>query len=512
MKRFFVVLGTFLLATSVIAQHGGSGPTAGGSGGTWGEITGTVSDQTDLQTEVDTKMEEPAGNGIAVRTGDNTSINRTITSSDGSNTVSNGNGTAGNIDIVVDTAVFPRYSSGTGDVPATGAVGTFYAETDANSFYTYPSTDTEHWLLSAAAGTTIGDFFYVSAVDVLTAINGTDGNLITWSAEDVPALVVTGASGNVLVSGGAGVAPTFTDMPYTSLADGTDGNLITWGADGAPALVATGTATQVLTSNGADTAPTFQAAAGGSSTFDPTTATYYDEFQGGDVASSRAGTLSWTGAAASSGTLSAASASSVVGQPTVYMQASTATDDSGYHSFLGSNQNVWGTEVWDNGNWIMQAIVGTDADQITDTFMRFGATNAAGPGNPSAGIYITRDTDLSHTTWVFAVCDSATTGCGSAGDATNQDSEVSTITPVAATGYHFKIEMRQVGEGGNPTLYFSVNGETDVTFCSSGCNSTMANLPTGNMYPFFGMYTRTTSAREWYLDMFHLKITGLSRY
>ena len=242
-----------------------SSAAAGAGTAVWGGITGTLSGQTDLQTEVNTKMEEPAGNGIAVRTGNDTSINRTVTSSDGSNIVSNGDGTGGNIDIVVDTAVFPRYSSGTGDVPATGAVGTFYAETDANSFYTYPSTDTEHWLLSAAAGTTIGDFFYVSAVDVLTAINGTDGNLITWSADDVPALVTTGASGNVLVSGGAGVAPTFTDMPYTSLADGTDGNLITWGADGAPALVATGTATHVLTSNGADTAPTFQAAAAGGS-------------------------------------------------------------------------------------------------------------------------------------------------------------------------------------------------------------------------------------------------------
>ena len=46
------------------------------------------------------------------------------------------------------------------------------------------------------------------------------------------------------------------------LADGTDGQLITWDAAGVAAVVAAGTATHVLTSNGAGAAPTFQAAAG----------------------------------------------------------------------------------------------------------------------------------------------------------------------------------------------------------------------------------------------------------
>src|SRR3990167_1990970 len=53
-------------------------------------------------------------------------------------------------------------------------------------------------------------------------------------------------------------------ISYTKLADGTDGNLITWDASGVAAVVATGLATQVLTSNGAGTAPTFQNAAAGS--------------------------------------------------------------------------------------------------------------------------------------------------------------------------------------------------------------------------------------------------------
>jgi hypothetical protein len=51
------------------------------------------------------------------------------------------------------------------------------------------------------------------------------------------------------------------------IADGTAGELLTWDAAGVAALVATGAATQVLTSNGAGTEPTFQAGGGGASSF-----------------------------------------------------------------------------------------------------------------------------------------------------------------------------------------------------------------------------------------------------
>jgi hypothetical protein len=47
------------------------------------------------------------------------------------------------------------------------------------------------------------------------------------------------------------------------IADGTAGEIMTWDAAGVAALVATGAATEVLTSNGAGTAPTFQAGGGG---------------------------------------------------------------------------------------------------------------------------------------------------------------------------------------------------------------------------------------------------------
>ena len=52
-------------------------------------------------------------------------------------------------------------------------------------------------------------------------------------------------------------------VTLAKMAGGTDGNLITYDASGDPAYVTTGTSGQVLTSGGTGVAPTFQAAAGG---------------------------------------------------------------------------------------------------------------------------------------------------------------------------------------------------------------------------------------------------------
>jgi len=52
-------------------------------------------------------------------------------------------------------------------------------------------------------------------------------------------------------------------VTLAKMASGTDGNLITYDASGDPAYVTTGTSGQVLTSGGTGVAPTFQAAAGG---------------------------------------------------------------------------------------------------------------------------------------------------------------------------------------------------------------------------------------------------------
>jgi len=58
----------------------------------------------------------------------------------------------------------------------------------------------------------------------------------------------------------AGIADNATTL--AKMAGGTDGNLITYDASGDPAYVTTGSSGQVLTSGGTGVAPTFQAAAG----------------------------------------------------------------------------------------------------------------------------------------------------------------------------------------------------------------------------------------------------------
>lgn len=60
-----------------------------------------------------------------------------------------------------------------------------------------------------------------------------------------------------------GTGNVISNIDVADLANGTDGELITWSAAGVATTVAVGTATEVLTSNGVGAAPTFQAPAGG---------------------------------------------------------------------------------------------------------------------------------------------------------------------------------------------------------------------------------------------------------
>ena len=66
---------------------------------------------------------------------------------------------------------------------------------------------------------------------------------------------LTGTASNAQIAANA--------VGLAEMAGGTDGNLITYDASGDPAYVTTGSSGQVLTSGGTGVAPTFQAAAGG---------------------------------------------------------------------------------------------------------------------------------------------------------------------------------------------------------------------------------------------------------
>jgi len=108
----------------------------------------------------------------------------------------------------------------------------------------------------------------------LTGDIGITGTRITkgWFTDlEVTNAIVGSVTTNANLTGivtSVGNATAIADkaISYTKIADGTDGELITWDATGVAAVVAAGTLAQVLTSNGAGTAPTFEDPSGG----DPT--------------------------------------------------------------------------------------------------------------------------------------------------------------------------------------------------------------------------------------------------
>jgi hypothetical protein len=101
-------------------------------------------------------------------------------------------------------------------------------------------------------------FFIDSDNDVFINETLSVTGAVTAASYDGVNLTTAGSANNFLNEAGA-----YTDVSVSALANGTDGELITWSATGVATTVATGTSGHVLTSNGAGAAPTFQAAAGG---------------------------------------------------------------------------------------------------------------------------------------------------------------------------------------------------------------------------------------------------------
>jgi hypothetical protein len=87
---------------------------------------------------------------------------------------------------------------------------------------TYGSSDVTS-LGELSSGETInGSYITDNSVTLAKMASGTDGNLITYDASGDPAYVTTGTSGQILTSGGAGVAPTFQTAAGGDLSFGGD--------------------------------------------------------------------------------------------------------------------------------------------------------------------------------------------------------------------------------------------------------------------------------------------------
>lgn len=146
-----------------------------------GYLAGTTSS---IQTQLDARLREPTGNGIAVRTGDNTSTNVTIGGTSPI-VVTNGSGTAGNPTVSITGNVPYVMETGSYTVDITGKKTITTTITFAKSFGFRPivvaTTNSINW--SAAASVVSGNAsFTLSArhIDDVAAASGT--LIVSWTA------------------------------------------------------------------------------------------------------------------------------------------------------------------------------------------------------------------------------------------------------------------------------------------------------------------------------------------
>jgi hypothetical protein len=259
----------------------------------------------------------------------------------------------------------------------------------------------------------------------------------------------------------------------------------------------------------------FSCGTSGGSSSDPVTALdLYDEFISGEAATGEVGNLGWSCQTIGGGgtySLSEAGHADLDDNPGL-LKLTASTDNQGILCYLGSALSTATRTV---KTWSLDFVVvpgGNAAYGVTSSAMWLGLSAGLDPTTSSGGIWARRDTDRSDTTWVFAVCDSATTGCQSDGDDTNQDVAASTITPSNRVPTRVRIRHNPTGVGGNPTIYFRVNDETEVDFCSSGCAEDLGNLSTADLQIVMAFATRETAAHGMDVDMAHIQISPIARY
>lgn len=163
----YLTLGTNLSITGTTLDAAG-----GGGGGTWGSITGTLSDQLDLDAALDAKqpldatltsLAAFATNGLMARTGVDTFAGRTITGTSNRIVVNAGDGVSGNPVIntgvnIVDMTVSNIYTSG------------------ANQIFSHSGT-TAGIRIAEAGGSPPsvpgdGDLWHITNTDIYAQING----------------------------------------------------------------------------------------------------------------------------------------------------------------------------------------------------------------------------------------------------------------------------------------------------------------------------------------------------
>lgn len=253
---------------------------------------------------------------------------------------------------------------------------------------------------------------------------------------------------------------------------------------------------------------------GGSSSFDPASISWSDDFVSGLVTTGNIGRLGWGFNAASTGTLSAPDVTDGNHPGLIRLNSHATNDDSGIVMFLAANAGK--PYILSGGDWSMDVafLVGSNSTAITSVGFYVGASVSASaiPNATSNFFGIRYDTDKGDSTFVVMMCNaSGAAGCGAAGDDTNSKVTASTVTPVAGTWHRFRFRRSSTEGPGSTALYGArVDSESEVTFCSSGCSDTIV-APTLN-FPVVVYVTRTTTGvMSGDIDYYAGTISGLSR-
>lgn len=474
MRRWLLTLALVLAPVCVSAQIIHTSPGSGGSG----------------------SFTSP-GQGIIVDTDGAGSLdNRSFVSSGGSLVCANADGSGGNIDCDIDFAQVPRYIGATSAPPGTCSLGTFHIRTDTHAI-SICSDNSNTWTglvtgSGSVSGTNTGDVTLAGTPDYITIA----GQVITRGSIDL----TTDVTG---------------DLPLSNVAQ----------ASGASVLLGRGSAGgagdfQEITLGSGLTMTSQSLSASGSAVDASTTITQVEEFLTGGSAHGSWGSQGLTGGVIGTGTQ--VMASNLAGHPGMHRLNSHATNDDSGASITWENASAgatnWGAS-WDTTVWSIDAIIqpGAGGTAITSTGFYFGLGGVAATSDADGAanfIGFVRNTDDSHAAFVARVCDSASNGCGSAGDDTNQESAVSTITPSAGTWYRFRISQDFTGPGSSRKISMRVNDETAITFCSSTCTDTISQAPGAvALRPIFQYLTRTTTGvLAANIDYWAITLTVAARY
>jgi hypothetical protein len=379
-------------------------------------------------------------------------------------------------------------STGTADPASSCTIGNLYLRTDVT-----PKT---FWFCDTATGTW---------QKILSTLNS-------------GALVETGVTGADPGDPGSGYASLYFDSGTGTLRvhDHTAGL-------SSSVLDKTCNAGQHMYSNSGGTITCTNDAAGNINFADPTVAWQREHFVSGDTASGRIGSSGMINSAIGSAATLAYIAS-IAGHPGILRATTPGTQNQGSTIAFGDVTNpgyAFDNSILAGFDWDFYTSVALGTNSTGLTYNNFSAgigsaTTGTSPGTYEWHVrYYIQDSD---TNLMYQVCNATGShGCESTtlGVDTNSNLADSGVTPVAGTYYLIHIWRRASGVGGNPTVYFTINGASQKTFCSSGCDTTLAHEPSsGGSAAHVQYFTSASSspARSIDIDYIAYYISGLQLY